>query len=348
MNLMNLRVLIVDDEALARARVRKLLAGEPGLEVLGECSNGPEAIAFIKEHRPGLVFLDVQMPEVSGFEVLRALPPETWPAVVFVTAHDQHAIQAFEVQAVDYLLKPFTRARLLSAVQRVREHLQARDLGPLNQQLAQWLNSARTEPGYLGRIAVKTGNQTLFIRVEDIDYIESAANYAVLQTRGANHLLRQTLNHLEAKLPPRMFLRISRSIIVNLDRVKGIQSLPGGECVLLLQDGRQLLMTRGMREAHERLQYPGSGTPAFSRQPRPGRFGTVSSPAASRVAAPALARIFHKVSPAARCSAGFQPAVSPTSGRQAVPSWSHLRIGNPRYPGRPGEVCATPSGRRNA
>ena len=158
---------------------------------------------------------------------------------------------------MDYLLKPFTRARLLSAVQRAREHVQARDLGPLNQQLAQWLKSASAEPGYLGRIAVKTGSQTLFIRVEDIDYIESAANYAVLQTRGANHVLRQTLNHLESKLPPRLFLRISRSIIVNLERVKGMQSAPGGECVLLLEDGRQLLMTRGMREAHERLQYPG-------------------------------------------------------------------------------------------
>ena len=109
----------------------------------------------------------------------------------------------------------------------------------------------------LSRVAVKTGNQTLFVRVEDIDYIESAANYAVLQPAGGNHVIRQTLNHLAAKLPPRLFLRISRSILVNLDRVKGIQSVPGGECVLILQDGRQLLMTRGMREAHERLQDPG-------------------------------------------------------------------------------------------
>ncbi|MGA2661219.1 MAG: LytTR family DNA-binding domain-containing protein [Verrucomicrobiota bacterium] len=255
---MKLRLLIVDDEALARARIRKFLAREPDLEILGECSNGPEAIAFIGEHRPDLVFLDVQMPEVSGFDVLRALPAETWPAVVFVTAHDQHAIEAFEVHALDYLLKPFTQARLLSAVQRAHEHIQARDTAPLNQQLAQWLKSSRAEPGWLGRVAVKTGNQTLFVKVENIDYIESAANYAVLQTRGGNHVLRQTLNHLESKLPPRLFLRISRSIIVNLERVKGIQSAPGGESVLILQDGRQLLMTRGMREAHERLQYPGN------------------------------------------------------------------------------------------
>jgi two-component system LytT family response regulator len=255
---MNMRLLIVDDEPLARARIRKLLAGEPGLDILGECGNGPEAIAFIRERRPDLAFLDVQMPEVSGFDVLRALPAETWPAVIFVTAHDQHAIEAFEVHALDFLLKPFTQARLRSAVQRAREHIQARDLGPLNQQLAQWLKSSPAESAYLSRVAVKTGNQTLFVRVEDIDYIESAANYAVLQTRAGNHVVRQTLNHLETQLPPRLFLRISRSIIVNLERVKGIQSAAGGESVLILEDGRQLLMTRAMREAHERLQYPGS------------------------------------------------------------------------------------------
>ncbi len=262
---MKIRALIVNDEALARARVRKLLAGEPDLDILGECSNGPEAIAFIREHRPDLVFLDVQMPEVSGFDVLRALPEETWPAVIFVTAHDQHAIAAFEVHALDYLLKPFTQARLLSAVQRARRHLQAPDLAALHQHLAQWLNSSAPQPAYLSRIAVKTGNQTLFIKVEDIDYIESAANYAVLQTRDQRHVLRETLINLEATLPPRLFLRISRSIIVNLDRIKGIQSASHGDYLVLLHDGRQLLMTRGMRQAQERLQYP----TARSGQPGP-------------------------------------------------------------------------------
>lgn len=252
---MTLRALIVDDEALARDRLRKLLTGEPGLEIVGECSNGPEAIAFIREHRPDLVFLDVQMPEVGGFDVLRALTPDTWPAVVFVTAHDEHAIQAFEVHALDYLLKPFTQARLRESVQRARQHLQARDSAAVNQQLAEWLK-ASAEPAYLSRIAVKTGSQTLFVKVEDIDYIESAANYAVLQTRGENHVLRETLTNLEARLSPRLFLRISRSILVNLERVKGIQSTPRGEYLLLLHDGRQLLMTRGLREIQEKLQFP--------------------------------------------------------------------------------------------
>jgi two-component system LytT family response regulator len=260
---MNLRALIVDDEALARGRIRKLLAQEPDLEIIGECSNGREAIASIQEHRPDLVFLDVQMPEVSGFDVLRALPAESWPAVIFVTAHDQHAVAAFEVRALDYLLKPFTQARLLAAVQRARQHLQARDTAALNQRLAEWLKSSGTGPGpeYLSRVAVRDGNQTRFVKVEDIDYIEAAANYAVLQTGGGSHVLRETLNHLEAKLPPQLFLRISRSIIVNIDRIKGIQSAPGGEYLIILQNDRQLAMTRGLREVQDRLQYPGPPPP---------------------------------------------------------------------------------------
>jgi two-component system LytT family response regulator len=252
---MKIQALIVDDETLARERIRKSLAHEPELEILGECSNGPDAIAFIRSRMPNLVFLDVQMPEVSGFDVLRALRPEQWPAIIFVTAHDQHAIQAFEVHALDYLLKPFTQARLLAAVQRVRQHLQARDTRNLNQQLADWLRSAGPESAYLNRVAVRNGKQTVFVRVEDIDYIESAANYAVLQTQGENHVLRETMTNLEAKLPPRLFLRISRSIIVNVERIKGIQTGARGEYLLQLEGGRQLQMTRSLREVQERLQY---------------------------------------------------------------------------------------------
>jgi two-component system LytT family response regulator len=248
--------LIVDDEALARGRLRKLLATAVDLEIIGEASNGPEAIAFIREHRPDLAFLDVQMPEVSGFDVLRALPEEIWPAVIFVTAHNQHAVQAFEVHALDYLLKPFTQERLLAAVQRAHEHIEARNHAVVNRQLAEWLKSSKVEPAYLSRIAVKTGAQTLFVRVEDLDYIESVGNYALLHTRTANHVLRETLTNLEAKLPPRLFLRISRSILVNLERIKGLQSTPRGESLVVLQDDRQLMMTRGIREIQERLQYP--------------------------------------------------------------------------------------------
>jgi two-component system LytT family response regulator len=258
---MSIRTLIVDDEALARRRIRKLLAEERDLEIVGECGNGPEAVAFVKEHGAQLMFLDVQMPEVNGFDVLRALPRESWPAVIFVTAHDQHAIQAFEIHALDYLLKPFTQERLLAAVQRARKHLQAQDMATLNHQLSELLKPHTPATVYFSRIAVKTGNQTIYVKVEDIDYIESAANYAVLKTRGESHVLRETLTNLEAKLSPRHFLRISRSIIANLDRIKGTQSTPHGEYLVLLQDGRQLLMTRGAREVQERLQYADTKAP---------------------------------------------------------------------------------------
>lgn len=252
---MTLRAAIVDDEALARSRLRKLLAGTADLEILGECSNGPEAIVFIREHRPDVVFLDVQMPEVSGFDVLRALEPETWPAVIFVTAHDRHAIEAFEVHALDYLLKPFTQARLLAALQRAREHLQTRSQASASRHLAELLAGVKAERPSLSRIAVKNGQETVFVRVEDVDYVESAANYAVLHTRAGNQVLRETLTSLVNRLPPRLFLRISRSIMVNLERVKSLQAGPRGEYLVVLQDGRQLLMTRGIKELQERLQY---------------------------------------------------------------------------------------------
>jgi len=257
---MKIRALIVDDEALARDRVRKLLAGEPDLEVIGEASNGPEAVSFIKDQRPDLVFLDVQMPEVSGFDVLRALPAETWPAVIFVTAHDQHAVQAFEIHALDYLLKPFTQARLQAAVERARRHLEARDVTDLNRRLAEWLKASAPVTAYLSRVAVRNNQQTLFIRVEDIDYIESAANYAVVVAGAEKHILRETLTNLEAKLSPESFVRISRSILVNLDRVTCIQSGPRREYLLCLADGRQFLMTRGIEEVQQRLQYAGSAS----------------------------------------------------------------------------------------
>jgi len=253
---MKIRALIVDDESLARKRVRKLLSQETDLEVIGECENGHEAIEFIREQKPDLVFLDVQMPEVTGFDVLRALPADKLPAVIFVTAHDQHAISAFEVHALDYLLKPVSQERIHGAIQRARQHLQARDTAAINQQLLDLLKTPKeTAPTYLNRFAIKTTERTVFVRVEDVDYIESASNYVVVHTKAENHVLRETLANLETVLPPKSFLRISRSIIVNLDRVKELQPGIEGEHVIVLQNDKQLIMTRGMREVQEKLQY---------------------------------------------------------------------------------------------
>ncbi len=253
---MKIRACIVDDEALARARLRKLLAQEADLEIIGECSDGPAAIKFIREHAPNLVFLDVQMPEVSGFEVLAALPADQWPAVIFVTAHDQHAVKAFEVHALDYLLKPFTQTRLQQALNHARRQLEAGDLNHIQQQLSKWLNSTVPATTHVSRLAVRNGSQTLFLKLEEVAYIESAANYAVVHARTENHILRETLTSLETRLPPSSFLRISRSMIVNLHHIKSLQNTSGGDYLVVLYDGRQLPLTRSLHEVQQRLQYP--------------------------------------------------------------------------------------------
>jgi two-component system, LytTR family, response regulator len=251
---MKTRALIIDDEALARGRLRKMLDREPDVAVIGECSNGPEAIASIRDQRPDVIFLDVQMPEVSGFDVLRALPRETKPAVIFVTAHDRHAVEAFEVHALDYLLKPFTQVRLQQALRRAQERAQTPSPLPPDT-LRAVLESVKPGPSSPDRIAVKTGTQTLFVKVREVDFVESAANYVVLRTRSGSHILRETLSNLETRLPSRLFLRISRSIIVNVDRVKALQLSPQGESVVVLEDGRQLVVTRTLKEVQHRLQF---------------------------------------------------------------------------------------------
>jgi two-component system LytT family response regulator len=251
---MKTRALIIDDEELARSRLKKMLSREPDLEVIGECSSGPEAIASIREQRPDLVFLDVHMPEVDGFEVLRALPAQSQPAVIFVTAHDRHAVKAFEVHAVDYLLKPITQARLQQALRHALQQAQAQRSATLDR-VSELLRASKSGSPYLARIPVKTGPQTLFINVEQVDFVESAANYLVLRTGTVSHVLRETLSHIEARLPPELFLRISRSVIVNVTRVKALQAGPDGQNVILLQDGRQFAATRPAREIRQRLQF---------------------------------------------------------------------------------------------
>ena len=250
---MKIRALIVDDETLARARVKKMLADEPDVEVLGECANGLEAIDFIQTHRPDLMFLDVHMPEVSGFDVLRALPSEHWPMVIFVTAHDQHALEAFEVHALDYLLKPFKLARFRQALQRARQKLKALDAKGQSEQFRAWL-LAQEQAIYPSRLTVKSGEHTAFVEVNEVDYIEAAGNYAILYVGATNHILRETLANLEAKLSPKRFLRVGRSAIVNLDRIKAVQPATRGEHVVVLKNGRELPLTRGVREVQQRLE----------------------------------------------------------------------------------------------
>jgi two-component system LytT family response regulator len=254
---MTLRAVVVDDEPLARARLRRLLAQEPDLEVVGECGNGADAVDCIGEQQPDVVFLDLHMPQSGGLEVARALRAEDVPAIVFVTAHDQHAVEAFEVQATDYLLKPVTRARLQEAVRRVRQRLRA-PVRPRSGLAPAAAAPGEPPPPWLNRFAVKQGNQTLFVKAQDVDYIEAAANYVVLCTRKGNHILRETLRNLEGSLSPASFLRVSRSVIVNLERVSAIRAVAPGEWQMVLAGGREFPMTRGWKEVQERLQYSAS------------------------------------------------------------------------------------------
>jgi two-component system LytT family response regulator len=250
-----IRALIVDDEPLARERVRSLLSAERDVEIVRECATGKEAVAAVRELRPDLLFLDIQMPGMSGFDVLRELERSAMPLVIFVTAYDQHALKAFEVHALDYLLKPFKQARFQQTLHRAREMLSSKDTALASRKLLEFLGQTKTLPEYLTRLTVRTGERVVVVRVDQVDYFESAGNYVVVHTARENHVLRETLTALEQKLNPRQFLRISRSTLVNLDKIKELQPLFKGEHAVLLHSGKQLTMTRGLREVQELLKF---------------------------------------------------------------------------------------------
>lgn len=244
---MRIRTLIVDDEPLARERLRALLAGEADVEVVGECASGEEAVAAIRRAAPDLVFLDVQMPGADGFEVLRGLDPERIPFVVFATAFDEFALRAFEVNALDYLLKPFEEGRFRAALDRARSRM-ARDAPPFDPRFLSWLEEARRGPEYPERLTVRTGTRYRVVRVEEIDWVEAEDNYVRLHVGKGSHLMRETMAGLERLLDPRRFVRVHRSTIVNADRVRSIESWGLGEFLLVLCDGQRLTSSRGYRE----------------------------------------------------------------------------------------------------
>lgn len=252
---MPLRVLIADDEPLARERVRTFLAEVPEVEIVGEATHGTEALAAIVDRSPDVVFLDVQMPGLTGFEVLRALPADVAPAIIFTTAHDEFALQAFDVNAVDYLLKPFKLARFQQAVERVRKGLEARAGGPAsaNRRLTNWLDQQAPIPPGQRRLMVRTNERVILVRLEEIDWIEAAGNYAILHCGKLSHVLRETMGRLEEQLPAELFFRASRSAFVHLQRIRELQPLPGGQYVVLLHDGQKVTMTRPLRDLQERL-----------------------------------------------------------------------------------------------
>lgn len=251
---MKLKAIVVDDEPLARERVRTLLAAEPDIEVVTECASGAEAVDAVKRLSPDLLFLDIQMPEIDGFGVLRALPAPL-PLVIFVTAFDEHAVRAFETQALDYLLKPFKPARFRAAIARAREQLAKRQPDDVTRKLLALLEGRPAEPQYLARIAVRERERVRFVKTGDVDWFEASGNYVILHVGRENHVVRETLSALEAQLSPREFLRLSRSAIVNLDRVQEVQPAFNDEHVVILHNGAKLPMTRGVRELQERLKF---------------------------------------------------------------------------------------------
>jgi two-component system, LytTR family, response regulator len=238
------RVLIVDDERLARQKLRRFLEEEPGVAVIGECTSGAEAVAAIGRERPDLVFLDVQMPEVDGFEVLRRLGAFPPVQVIFVTAHDRYAVQAFEVQALDYLLKPFGRERFRAALARVRERRAT--LTP--ERLQALLQDRDGREGRPRRLVVRSGARLTLLPVEQIDWIESADNYARLHVGAREHLLRETLAHLEERLDPRRFVRVHRRAIVNLDAIAEVRALFQGSYEVRLRSGDRVPVGRTHRD----------------------------------------------------------------------------------------------------
>jgi two-component system, LytTR family, response regulator len=241
-----IRTVIAEDEPLARERLRTLLDGEPDIEVVAECGDGASALSTIRDEEPDLVFLDVNMPELDGFAVLEELGPERLPAVVFVTAYDQFAVQAFEAHAIDYILKPFDEERFRTAVSRARLALRARSTHDLDSRLAALLGDLR-RPRYLERLAIKSGGRIVFIRTEEIDWIGAEGNYARLHTGNRSHLLRETMSTLESKLDPDRFLRIHRSTIVNTESIAELEPLFQGDYVVILRDGTRLTSSRGYR-----------------------------------------------------------------------------------------------------
>jgi len=254
-----IKALIVDDEPIARRNIRALLKNDPDVGVVGEAASGAKAVKLIQTSPPDLLFLDVQMPEMSGFDVLMQTDLGQIPAIIFVTAYDQYALRAFEVQALDYLLKPFDDERFAMALARAKAQIEQREAATLKRKLFALLEgaaadqSARQEPAYIEKFLVKSASRIFFVKADEIDWIEAADYYVCLHAGSQSHMLRETMSEMEMKLDPEKFLRIHRSTIVNLSRVGAVRTNPGGEYSVLLEDGTLLRLSRSRHEQIERI-----------------------------------------------------------------------------------------------
>jgi two-component system LytT family response regulator len=248
-----LRTIIVDDERLARKKLRILLGSEPGVEIVAECSDGKQSIAALRANKPDLLLLDIQMPDMDGFEVLRAIPASETPVVIFTTAYDHYAVKAFEAHALDYLLKPFDRERLHHSINRARaEFLKTRDRETTHR-ILDFLTQAKLVSQSNNRLAFRTGGRVVFLESDEIDWLSAAANYVTLRVGPESYLLREGIGHICERLDPDKFVRIHRSTIVNVQKIKQVEAVNSGEYIVVLKDGKQLSCSRGYRAGLQEL-----------------------------------------------------------------------------------------------
>jgi two-component system, LytTR family, response regulator len=250
----SIRAIIADDERLARQKLRVLLESEPGVRVVAECQDGKQAVAAIRAHRPDVIFLDIRMPHLDGFRVLERISPEEVPAVVFSTAYDQYAIKAFEANALDYLLKPFDQSRLHRAVQRVRTDLMdSYDRLVAGRIIQDLLTRAQRSEAPEERMMIKCSGRLVFLNVNDIDWIDAAANYVRVNVDGTSYLVREGIGRVAGRLDPDRFARIHRCTIVNVARIKELHPCDSGEYIAVLKNGKELSCSRGYRPQIQRL-----------------------------------------------------------------------------------------------
>ena len=245
---MKIRTLIVDDEMLGRRLIRRLMADEGGFQVIGECPDGDKAVDFITREKPDLVFLDIQMPELDGFGVLRELDPANLPIVIFVTAHDKFALRAFEAHGMDFLLKPIDEDRFRQALHRARTYFDGKASDTVRSRLADLVADLPERSRYISRLMVKSAGGAIFLKAGEIDWIGSEGNYVKLSSGKSNYLLRGRLSELEKRLDPDLFFRIHRSTIVNLDRIRQFKPSFQGDGAIVLADGTQLVASREYRK----------------------------------------------------------------------------------------------------
>jgi two-component system, LytTR family, response regulator len=242
-----IRTVIADDENLARKKLRLLLSSEYGVNVVAECKDGKQTIAAVQAHKPDLLLLDIQMPDMDGFQVQEKIFSEHMPVIIFTTAYDQYAIRAFETHALDYLLKPFNQERLHCALDRVKAELLKSHEHSVKTRILDLMGKAKPEPAPLRRLVIRTGGRVVFLDLDEVDWIEAAANYVKLHVGKDSFLLREGIGHVSAKLDPERFVRIHRSSIVNVSRIRELQPCDSGEYIAVLRDGKELSCSRGCR-----------------------------------------------------------------------------------------------------